>query len=83
MYDYDVMTISATKLRQNLYNILDRALETGVPVEVERKGKILRIVPEKVTPKWDRLEPHDLVNGDPEDLVHIDWSSEWRGHDLP
>ena len=37
--------ISATKLRRNLYDILDSVLDTGIPVEVERNGRRLRIVP--------------------------------------
>ena len=44
------MKITASKLRENVYNILDHALETGVPVEVERKGRILKIVPEATAP---------------------------------
>ena len=36
--------ITASSLRQNIYTILDEVLETGVPVEIERKGQILRIV---------------------------------------
>jgi antitoxin (DNA-binding transcriptional repressor) of toxin-antitoxin stability system len=75
--------VSATRLRQNLYSILDSVLETGVPVEIERKGKKLKIVPEEPVSKWDRLEPHDIVNGDPRELVHLDWSDEWKGRDLP
>ncbi len=76
------MKITATRLRENLYNILDEILETGRPVEIERKGKLLRIVPEKPTSIFDRLEDHpDTIVGDPDDLVHIDWSSTWKGLD--
>lgn len=74
------MRISATRLRQNLYNILDQVLETGEPAEIERNGKVLRIVPENQTSLFDRLEPHpEAIVGDPEDLVHMDWSSSWKG----
>jgi len=77
------MTYTATKLRQNLYNILDSVIENGIPVEIERKGIILKIVPEKTKSKWDRLEPHNIINGDPESIVSIDWSNEWKnGEDL-
>lgn len=75
------MAISSTRLRQNLYSILDKVLDTGLPVEIERKGRILRIVPDKPVSKWDRLERRLITNGDPEDLVHLDWSSEWKGRD--
>ena len=41
------MAITASKLRENIYRILDQAIETSVPVEISPKGAILRIVPEK------------------------------------
>jgi hypothetical protein len=72
------MAIKATHLRQNIYRILDRILETGIPVEIERKGKKLKIIPERPVSKWDRLEKHNVIKGDPEELVHIDWSDEWN-----
>jgi len=37
--------MTASKLRQNIYRALDEVIETGVPLEIERKGKRLRIVP--------------------------------------
>lgn len=73
------MPYSATRLRQNLYAILDGVLENGQPVEIERNGRILRIVPEDRTSIWERLEPHRVVTGDPEDLVSLDWTDTWSG----
>jgi hypothetical protein len=72
------MVYSATKLRQNLYNILDRILETGIPAEIERKGKRLRIVPENPVSKLDRLEPHDTINGDPDSILDLRWDTYWQ-----
>ncbi len=77
------MAISARRLRRNLYSIPDRVIETGVPVEVQRNGRTLRIVAERTRSKWGRLEARKIVNGDPDDLVHFDWSSEWKGRDAP
>jgi hypothetical protein len=74
------MSISATKLRQNLYSILDQIIESGIPVEIERKGHILKIFPEKPVNKLDRLEEHDCIIGDSGDIVHIDWSELWEGY---
>ena len=31
------MPVTASKLRENIYRILDQVLETGVPVEIERR----------------------------------------------
>ena len=71
------MSISATKLRQNLYNILDKVINDGIPVEVERKGHRLKIVPDKPKSKLNIIEKHEIIKGDPESLVHIDWTKEW------
>ena len=73
------MPLSASRLRQDIYRILDQVITTGVPVEVVRKGHRLRIVPADPPSRMARLVPHpDAVVGDPEDLVHMDWSEEWN-----
>lgn len=73
------MVITASELRQNIYKLLDQVLETGLPLEIERRGRRLRVTPADAPPKLERLATHgDYVVGDPEGLVHIDWSSEWH-----
>ncbi len=71
------MRVTASKLRADIYNILDETLKTGIPVEVVRNGRILKIVPETKPDKLSRLKKSDYIVGDPEDLIHIDWLSEW------
>lgn len=71
------MKVTASKLRENIYSILDQVLETGTPVEVIRKGKVLKIVAEEKPDKLSRLKKRNYLVGDPEDIVHMDWSSEW------
>jgi len=70
------MTVS--ELRQNIYQLLDQVLDTGVPLEIERKGRKLRIAPELPPDKLDNLKRRDCLIGDPEDIVHMDWSQEWH-----
>ncbi len=72
------MRLTASKLRENIYRILDQVLETGVPVEIRRKGKMVRIIPVEPPSKLARLVRRDYLRGDPEDIVHLDWSGEWR-----
>lgn len=72
------MRVSASRLRQDIYRILDSVIETGVPVEIERHGKILKIVPPGESSKTAGLTPREYLNTEPEDLVHLDWSAEWR-----
>lgn len=72
------MTVTTTELRKNIYKLLDQVLESGQSLEIERKGQKLLIVPEKPKSKLDRLKKHETVVGDPEDLIHMDWSKEWK-----
>jgi len=72
------MAFTASKLRENIYKILDQILETGIPVEIERGGKILRISPVEPPSKLSRLQPRKYLRGDPEELVHVDWTEEWQ-----
>jgi antitoxin (DNA-binding transcriptional repressor) of toxin-antitoxin stability system len=72
-------SMNASRLRANIYRILDRVLETGIPVEIERRGRLLRIVPEKKPAKLELLPKRpEAVRGAPGDLVHVDWSKNWR-----
>ena len=73
------MRITASKLRENVYRILDEAVATGIPVEVIRKGSVLRIVPDKPVSKLDRLKKRGGFEGDPDDIMSIDWRKEWTG----
>lgn len=73
------MAITASELRQNVYRLLDEVLRTGAPLEIERGGRHLRIVPVDAPDKLVRVSPHPgTIVGDPEELVHVDWSDEWR-----
>lgn len=75
------MEVTASALRQDVYRILDRVLATGEPVEIRRRGRTLRIVAADEPPPSRlarvRTQP-DAIAGDPDELVHLDWSDEWR-----
>jgi Antitoxin Phd_YefM, type II toxin-antitoxin system len=73
------MAISASKLRANVYRLLDEVLETGQPLEIERNGKTLVVAPKEEQSIWERLPRREgYIVGDPDELIHIDWSSEWN-----
>ncbi|MFH1940592.1 MAG: type II toxin-antitoxin system prevent-host-death family antitoxin [bacterium] len=72
------MTITVSTLRQNIYNLLDRVIETGEPIEISRKGALLQIAPLKKQKKVQRLKKRKIMKSDPESIVHIDWSYEWK-----
>jgi hypothetical protein len=66
---------------ENIFKILDQVLETGDPATVIVKGKRLLISPSQAISKLDLLEEHpNFIIGDPEELVHLDWASEWKPH---
>lgn len=71
--------MTVTKLRQNLFKVLDQVIETGIPIEIKRKGKKIKIVAVEPVSRLEMLEPHPgTIVGNPENLVHMDWSGEWK-----
>ena len=73
------LEITVTELRKNIYKLLDKVLETGLSIGVSRKGRRIIISPAEPESKLEHLESHpDCIAGDPDDLVHMDWSQEWR-----
>ena len=72
------MELTASKLRENVYRVLDQVLETGEPVHIVRNGRRLRIVADEHTDRLARLVRRtDVVTGDSDDFVRLDWSHEW------
>lgn len=71
--------VTPSQLRANIYKLVDAVLETGIPLQINRHGRKLLLVAAEPVP--DRLAAISAVPGaivgDPEGLVHIDWSSEW------
>lgn len=71
------MRLTATHLRRKVSRVLDQVLDTGLPVEIERRGRILWIAADRPSSKLDRLVERDSIVGDPEGIVHVDWSTGW------
>jgi len=71
--------VSDKNIQKDFLRLLDQVVKTGTPVEIERKGKRLLISPAEKHRNLDCLEKHpDFIVGNPDNLVHIDWSSEWK-----
>ena len=70
-------TITPTELRTNLYHLLDEVLNTGVPIEIKKRNRKLRITTVEKVDKFQNLvaRPH-VVLGDPESLVSLNWEDE-------
>ena len=70
-------TVTPTQLRTNIYNLLDEVLKTGLPLEIKKGDKKLRIVPVEEVDKLQNLVTRpDVIQGDPDDLAEIDWMDE-------
>ncbi len=65
-------------LRQNIYNLLDKVIENNIPIEINRKGKKLKIISTEKIDKFKNLKRRNLIIGDPEDLVNISFEKEWK-----
>ncbi len=73
------MILTASKLRDDIYRVLDHVLNTGEPVEIERNGRRLRITADERPSRLGRLvQRADVVTGDSDDFVHLDWSDQWQ-----
>jgi hypothetical protein len=73
------VSVNPTRLRENLYGILDQVLDTGIAVSVERKGRVLTISAQPVGSRLALLKAHPgTVAGSKDELVSIDWSADWN-----
>ena len=74
-------TITSSSLRENIYRILDEILKTGIPVEIERRGRKLKILPVGPVNKLDNFIERPYLKVPPDNIVHLDWSNKWKPHD--
>ena len=72
------MKLTVTKFRQDIYKYLDKAIDTGIPIELERKGNIIKIIIDNPKSILSNLEPHNYFTGDYKEIDKIDWIKEWK-----
>lgn len=82
------MKMTASQLRADIYNLLDEVLSTGKPLEIERGGQILKIIPPgykdpvSYKPKKNRFsEIRDrthIYNAPPESIFDNNWLKDWK-----
>jgi len=64
------MGIAASTLRNNIYKLLDETLQSGKPLEINRKGRRLKIVPVvEGGRKLGRLARHPCLLCAPDEIV--------------
>ena len=70
-------SITPTELRANIYRLLDEDLNTGLPIEIVKGNRRLRLIPVEKNDKFNNLVLRkDVINGDPEELVALSWEEE-------
>jgi len=62
--------LTVTSLRENLFKVVDRVILSGIPQEIERKGKKLKIVMVGKINKFDNLIPHNSIIGRADKLIN-------------
>lgn len=73
------MAISSIEFSSKLEGVLDSVIESGIPVEIEHKGKTIRIVPMAKPRSIDSLIAQDsYLKVDPDEVVRMDWSEFWN-----
>lgn len=72
------MIITPSKLREDVYNLLDLVLKTKEPLEIKRNGQMLMIVPEHKKSKIKNIKPKKITNASDEELINTDWENEWK-----
>ncbi|HKE49256.1 MAG TPA: type II toxin-antitoxin system prevent-host-death family antitoxin [Rhodanobacteraceae bacterium] len=74
-------TVTLTELRQRLFQLADRVVESGEPLVIVRNGVRLRLVredaPPEATGRLSRLVKRDIVIGPP--LDPHESPAEWSG----
>ncbi|WP_207691969.1 hypothetical protein [Desulfonema limicola] len=69
--------VSINQFIDDIDGLLEHVLQNKTSLEIEYKGRKLVICLAEPENKLAKLKPHpDCINGDPEDIVHMDWSSE-------
>ena len=70
--------ITPSEFRKDIYNLLDHIIKTGVPIEIKRKGKVLKVVCDEKPQKLNNLQKREIFKCDPDELIYNDWIKEWK-----
>lgn len=79
------MTLTIEQFQQDAKHWLAQLRDTGESLVLLSGGEVYEIrsagagLSEAALAELTKVLPkRDIIEGDPEDLVHIDWSSQWR-----
>lgn len=72
------MMLTPSEFRKDIYNKLDLVISTGQPIEIKRKGRVLKVIIEDNPGKLSNLKKRDIIKCTENDLIYIDWLKEWK-----
>jgi hypothetical protein len=71
-------TLSATRLRADLYRVLESVITSGQSVEVVLRGRKVRIVSIEPVSRVQSMQSRaDYIVGDPDELVRPNFDAAW------
>jgi prevent-host-death family protein len=69
--------VTLMELSNNIEHLLDEVLKTGIPIEINKNGKLLKIIPVEKKDKLESLTVKPgVIQGNPDDLVNVTWEQE-------
>ncbi|KYC36408.1 prevent-host-death family protein [Scytonema hofmannii PCC 7110] len=69
--------VTIAELSNDIDRLLDEVIETGIPLEIIKNGKSLKIISTERKDKLKNLTfKPDVIQGNPDDLVNISWEQE-------
>jgi hypothetical protein len=80
------MKINATAFRKNLYQLLDKVLEEGEPIEIERKGRKILVMEKKRKDIYEIFDQRGQLFAEPDSQLNVealsatdkDWEKSWE-----
>jgi len=75
--------ISVTSFGNNIYQLIDRIIKTGIPLEIERCGHTIKVSLDGYKKsKLDNLVAHDTLNCDEDEIIDLKVYTWDEGKDL-
>ena len=65
--------ITTSELKQNLDPLLDQVIQTGKPIEIKRKNKVLKIVVESSIPLVELNKKREVANFEQDEIVYTNF----------
>ena len=65
--------MTTSELKQNLDPLLDQVIQTGKPIEIKRKNKVLKIVVESSASNVELNKKKEVLHYDQDEIVYTNF----------